>query len=59
VDSAGVGADVKVFVVSGESVDVVNTDGVQNVGVEEKGWDGKGRYTFGKHSFTLLRWKAA
>jgi alpha-N-arabinofuranosidase len=59
VDIAGVGADVKVFVVSGDSVDVVNTDGVQNVGVEEKGWDGKGRYTFGKHSFTLLRWKAA
>jgi alpha-N-arabinofuranosidase len=57
-DVAGVGEDVKVFVVSGESVDVVNTDGVQNVGVEEKAWDGKGRYTFGKHSFTLLRWKA-
>jgi alpha-N-arabinofuranosidase len=29
------------------------------VGIKESSWDGKGKFTFGKHSFTLLRWKEA
>jgi len=59
VDISGLKAEkVEVHTVTGENVDVVNTDGVQNVGIKESSWDGKGKFTFGKHSFTLLRWKA-
>ncbi|PVH93447.1 glycoside hydrolase family 51 protein [Periconia macrospinosa] len=50
--------EVKVYVVGGESVGVVNTEGEEKVGIVERTWDGKGLFTFGKHSFTLLRWKA-
>ncbi|KAK3299673.1 glycoside hydrolase family 51 protein [Chaetomium fimeti] len=56
----GLQADkVEVYVVSGDNVSVTNTDGAQKVGIKESSWDGKGKYTFGKHSFTLLRWKRA
>ncbi|KAK4145108.1 glycoside hydrolase [Dichotomopilus funicola] len=51
------GGKVQVFVVTGENVSVTNTDGKENVGVVESEWDGKGRFTFARHSFTLLRWK--
>ncbi|KAF1997807.1 glycoside hydrolase family 51 protein [Amniculicola lignicola CBS 123094] len=50
--------DVKVYTVSGDNVSVVNTAEEQNVGVVESSWDGKGAFTFKKHSFTMLRWKA-
>jgi alpha-N-arabinofuranosidase len=49
---------VEVHTVTGDNVDVVNTAEVQNVGIKESSWDGKGKFTFPKHSFTLLRWKA-
>jgi alpha-N-arabinofuranosidase len=52
-------AKVEVFTVGGDSVDVVNTDGEQKVSIKESTWDGKGKFRFGKHSFTLLRWKEA
>lgn len=56
----GLKADkVEVFVVSGDNVNVTNTAEEQKVGITESSWDGKGKYTFGKHSFTLLRWKNA
>jgi alpha-N-arabinofuranosidase len=59
VDIPGLKADkVEVYTVTGDNIDVVNTDGVQNVGIKESSWDGKGRFTFAKHSFTLLRWQA-
>ncbi|KAF2676901.1 glycoside hydrolase family 51 protein [Lentithecium fluviatile CBS 122367] len=48
---------VKVYTVGGESVHVVNTESEEKVGIKESEWDGKGKFTFGKHSFTLLRWK--
>ncbi|KAF2870761.1 glycoside hydrolase superfamily [Massariosphaeria phaeospora] len=48
---------VEVHKVSGDNVDVVNTADNQKVGIEESQWDGKGSFTFAKHSFTLLRWK--
>ena len=54
----GLRADkVEVFTVAGENVHVTNTDGEEKVGIAESAWDGKGKFTFGKHSFTLLRWK--
>lgn len=54
----GLKADkVEVFTVGGENVNVVNTAEEQKVGIQESSWDGKGKFTFGKHSFTLLRWK--
>ncbi|EOA87710.1 hypothetical protein ACJQWK_02308 [Exserohilum turcicum] len=59
VDISGLKADqVEVHTVTGDGVSVVNTDGVQNVGIKESSWDGQGKFKFGKHSFTLLRWKA-
>ncbi|KAF2730978.1 glycoside hydrolase family 51 protein [Polyplosphaeria fusca] len=57
----GLGVDkgeVQVYKVSGAGVDVVNTEGEQNVGIEEAAWNGEGLFTFGRHSLTLLRWKA-
>jgi alpha-N-arabinofuranosidase len=58
VDLAGVKAEkVEVFTVGGDNVNVVNTFEEQKVGIKESTWDGKGKVTFGKHSFTLLRWK--
>jgi alpha-N-arabinofuranosidase len=60
VDLAGVKAEkVEVFNVSGDSVDVANTEEKQKVGIKESTWDGKGKFRFGKHSLTLLRWKEA
>ncbi|USP75437.1 putative alpha-L-arabinofuranosidase C [Curvularia clavata] len=59
VEIPGLKADkVEVHTVTGDGVDVVNTDGAQNVGIKESSWDGQGKFKFGKHSFTLLRWKA-
>jgi alpha-N-arabinofuranosidase len=59
VEMTGVKAEkVEVHTVTGANVDVVNTAEVQNVGIKESSWDGKGKFTFPKHSFTLLRWKA-
>ena len=49
--------DVEVHLVSGDHVQVTNTAQEQNVGIKESKWDGKGSFTFLKHSFTLLRWK--
>jgi alpha-L-arabinofuranosidase len=58
----GVGArgdsKVQVFTVSGKDVTVTNMDGTEEVGVVESTWDGRGNYTFGKHSMTMMRWKA-
>ncbi len=48
---------VQVFTVCGDNVEVTNTMEDQKVGIKESTWDGKGKFTFGKHSFTLLRWK--
>jgi alpha-N-arabinofuranosidase len=50
--------DVEVHTVSGDHVQVTNTAQEQNVGITESKWDGKGSFTFTKHSFTLLRWKS-
>jgi alpha-N-arabinofuranosidase len=56
----GVKADkVEVHTVTGEHVQVTNTAEDQQVGIKESSWDGKGAFTFPKHSFTLLRWKSA
>jgi alpha-N-arabinofuranosidase len=48
---------VQVFTVTGSDVEVRNGDGVENVKTKETLWDGEGKFTFGKHSLTLLRWK--
>ncbi|KAH7084545.1 glycoside hydrolase superfamily [Paraphoma chrysanthemicola] len=60
VDLQGVKAEnVKVFTVGGDNVNLVNTEGEQKVGIKESEWDGKGKFNFAKHSFTLLRWKSS
>lgn len=41
-----------------ESVSDTNFDGVQRVGFVESKWDGQEKYSFPKHSLSLLRWKA-
>jgi len=52
--------EVQVHTIGGDVKDVreTNFDGVQRVGIIESKWDGSGKYTFSRHSFTLLRWKA-
>lgn len=48
--------NVKVFTVTGKDLKATNMKGRQEVGMSESVWDGKGPYTFPKHSITLLRW---
>lgn len=49
--------EIEVHTVTGDNVNVVNTEAGE-VGITESKWDGKGKYTFGKHSMTMLRWKS-
>ena len=58
-DVGGVGGEVQAFTVTGENEKVSNMFGKQEVGMTESKWDGNGKYVFGKHSLTMLRWKAA
>lgn len=55
-DLLGVKGEVEVFTITGDNVKVVNTAEKEEVGIKESKWDGKGKYTFGKHSLTMLRW---
>ncbi|KAL5346720.1 hypothetical protein ACLOAV_008427 [Pseudogymnoascus australis] len=52
-------SSVDTFCVGGDCKNVreTNFDGVQRVSIVESSWDGEGKYTFPKHSFSLLRWK--
>lgn len=52
---------VQVFTVGGRGNKITDTNmgGEEKVAIRESEWDGKGKYTFEKHSFTLLRWKSA
>jgi alpha-L-arabinofuranosidase len=55
----GIAEKVQAFEVTGDSVEVSNMHGEQKVGVKESEVEVKDcRYTFPKHSLTLLRWKA-
>lgn len=49
--------DVQVFRVTGQNVGVVNAESREEVGIQESRWNGKGLFSFSKHSLTLLRWK--
>ncbi|KAF5875068.1 putative glycoside hydrolase family 51 protein [Botrytis fragariae] len=55
-DLLGVKGEVEVFTITGDNVKVTNTAEKEEVGIKESKWDGKGKYTFGKHSLTMLRW---
>lgn len=50
--------DVEVYSVSGKSVDAVNTEEAENVGIQEHRGTCEGSFVFKKHSLTMLRWKA-
>ncbi|KAI5294161.1 hypothetical protein KEM52_004584 [Ascosphaera acerosa] len=53
------GNKVQVFTIWDEDVNACNMHGDKNkVTIKESTWDGKGLYTFLKHSVTMLRWKA-
>ncbi|KAI0131073.1 glycoside hydrolase family 51 protein [Daldinia grandis] len=54
----GVGADVSVYTVSGSQVSSTNREGKEEVSLSEGKWNGQGKYTFVKHTFTLLRWRS-
>ena len=54
-----VGERVRVYIMRGRNPGVTNLDGVEEVKVEEGIWDGKGLYTFPRHSLTMLRWKTS
>lgn len=50
---------VGVYTVTGKYPTVANTSGnEEEVVIKESKWDGKGEFTFPKHSVTMLRWKA-
>ncbi|KAH8599351.1 glycoside hydrolase family 51 protein [Bisporella sp. PMI_857] len=58
VELKGIGKDVTVYTVTGPNVKASNKEGKQEVGVEESKWNGEGgRYKFGKHSLTMLRFE--
>jgi alpha-N-arabinofuranosidase len=52
-------APVTVLVVGGKENHIRdnNQEGEEKVAIKESTWDGKGKFTFEMHSFTLLRWK--
>jgi alpha-L-arabinofuranosidase len=54
-------APVKVFTVGGKMNGIRdnNVEGSEKVFIRESKWVGKGKFTFEKHSFTLLRWKTS
>jgi alpha-L-arabinofuranosidase len=54
----GAGGIVQVFTIGGRDITVTNMDGKDEMGVKEGDWDEKGKYSFGKHSMTMMRWKA-
>ncbi|KAI0025102.1 glycoside hydrolase family 51 protein [Xylariomycetidae sp. FL0641] len=52
------GSAVQTFTVTAPDLRAVNVEGREEVGLVEGTWDGEGgKYTFPKHSFTMLRWK--
>jgi alpha-N-arabinofuranosidase len=51
-------SNVDVYQVTGENVDVVNTEAVQNVKIEEIEWEGRDMVVFKRHSLTMLVWRA-
>ena len=55
---AGAGKDVTVYTVSGPNVQASNKEGKEEVAIKESKWDGSsGKFTFPKHSMTMLRWE--
>lgn len=59
VELTGVGKEADVYVVSGPSVEAVNVEGKETVGVEGSKWSAsQGKFRFSKHSMTMIRWKS-
>lgn len=58
VELKGVGSDVTLYEVLGENVSSANAAGEENVSLVERKWDGQGKFTFPKHSITMLSWSA-
>ena len=52
-----IAGDVQVYHVTGENPKVVNTAENTEVKLNESNWDGKGSFTFRKHSLYMLRWQ--
>lgn len=60
VKGVGSATDVEVYRVTGPSVQAANTEGKEEVAVQEERWNAgasKGRFVFAKSSMTMLRWK--
>jgi len=52
------GKGTKAYTITGASIKSVNVAGKEEVKVKETTWDGAGgKYTFGRHSITMLRWE--
>ena len=49
---------VKVYSVTAEKWDAVNTAEKEAVKLKESEWDGKGKFSFPKFSITMLRWQS-
>ncbi len=53
-------SEVQVFTVNGPSINSNNMDGEEEVSMVESTWDRRKadrKFTFPKHSITMLRWK--
>ena len=48
---------VQVYSIAGDSWDVTNMAGTENVGIKESVWNGDGVFEFPSFSVTMLRWK--
>lgn len=57
VDIKGVGKEVEIYTITGPNTKAVNAEGKEEVGIIESKWDGQGKFKFGKHSVTMLRWQ--
>jgi alpha-N-arabinofuranosidase len=51
------GREVQVYLVTGEGLGDVNTEEETSVEIKESTWVAEERFTFLKHSFTMLRWR--
>jgi len=51
------GREVQVYLVTGEGLGDVNTEEETSMEVKESTWVAEERFTFLKHSFTMLRWR--
>ena len=51
-------AKIKVYSITGDTWDVINTSDRNSVGIREHEWDGEGKFEFPRMSMTMLQWQS-